>query len=176
MIFTNSYSQQDVNGWYWLNGRPSGNTLKWVKVFSASTMYAAGDRGTFMKTTDGGDTWSVNSQVGAPDNSSTGNLATRVLNIGWFFDANTGIVAGQSLSTNPGLISKTTDAGNSWTYYEYNDVAGGVVNGLYFINSTTGYLCGNTNASVRKTTDAGLTWTDISGDLNLSNTWREESS
>ena len=67
-----SYSQQDVNGWFWINGQPTGNTLRWVKIVDAANIYAVGDFGTFMKSTDGGDTWSVNSQVGSPDNSSTG--------------------------------------------------------------------------------------------------------
>ncbi|MEO8664013.1 MAG: YCF48-related protein [Ignavibacteria bacterium] len=165
LIFvSNSYSQQDVSGWYWLNGRPTGNTLNWVKIINSNTIYAVGNFGTFMKSTDGGDTWSVNSQVGAIDNSPTGGGATRVLNAGWFFDANTGMVGGQSLSGNPGVISRTTNAGNTWTYIQYNG-SGGTVTNFYFINSTTGFLCGNSVTKARKTTDAGLTWTDISGNL-----------
>ncbi len=170
ILFQNSYAQQDVNGWYWLNGQPTGNTLKYVKVFDAANMYAVGSRGTFMKTSDGGDSWSINSQVGSPDNSSTGNLATRDLNTGWFFNANTGYAAGQSLSSYLGVISRTTNGGNSWTYIQYNDT-GGTVNGMYFINSNTGYLCGGTRARVHKTTDGGLTWNDISTGLNATNTW-----
>lgn len=157
VIYSNSNSQQDVNGWYWLNGKPTGNTLKWVKIIAIDNIVAVGERGTFMKSVDGGDTWSVNSQVGSPDNSSTGNLATRVLNTGWFFDANTGIVAGQSLSSSNGRISKTTDGGNSWNYIQYN-ITGGVVNSFYFVNSSTGYLAGSGNARFYKTTDQGQTW------------------
>jgi photosystem II stability/assembly factor-like uncharacterized protein len=161
LVFTNSYSQQDVNGWYWLNGKPTGVQLNWIQIVDAANMYAVGDRGMFMKSVDGGDTWSLNSQVGSPDNSSTGNLATRSLNTGYFFNANTGYVAGQSLTTTPGYIKKTTDGGNTFSALTYNDT-GGTVNKFHFINSNTGYLCGGTRARFFKTTDGGATWTDQS--------------
>ncbi len=160
-----AFAQQDVNGWYWLNGQPTGNTLKAIKIFNTSTMYAVGGRGTFMKSNDGGDTWSVNNQVGNPDNSSTGNLATRDLNAMWFFDSNTGIVGGAT-QTAPsgvatGLINRTIDGGNTWNFAQFNDTTGSV-NGFYFIDSNTGYLTGGTRARFFKTTDGGLTWQDQS--------------
>ena len=160
-IFTETYSQQDVNGWYWLNGKPTGNTLRWIKIISPDNIVAVGARGTFMKSVDGGDTWMVNSQVGSPDISTTGNLATLTLRTGWFFDANTGIVAGQSLSSSNGRISRTTDGGNTWNYIQYNS-QGGTVSGLHFINSLTGYITGNNGAKFLKTTDQGLTWQNLS--------------
>lgn len=161
LVFTNSYSQQDVNGWYWLNGKPAGVQLNWVQIVDAANIYAVGDRGMFMKSTDGGDSWVLNSQVGSPDNSSTGNLATRSLNTGWFFNANTGFVAGQSLTSTAGMMSKTTNGGASFTYFTYNDT-GGTINKFSFIDANTGYFCGGTRARFFKTTDGGATWTDQS--------------
>jgi photosystem II stability/assembly factor-like uncharacterized protein len=161
LVFSNSYSQQDVNGWYWLNGKPTGNTLAWVKIVDPANIYAVGDRGTFMKSTDGGDTWSINNSVGSPDNSETGNLQTRPLYTGWFFNANTGFVAGQSISSTPGYISRTTDGGITWSYVQYSNT-GGTIRKMHFINSNTGFMTGNANARLYKTTDAGLTWTNIS--------------
>lgn len=164
-VYQNSYSQQDVNGWYWLNGQPTGNTLKAVKILSAANIYAVGGRGTFMKSADGGDSWSVNSQVGSPDGSSTGNLATRDLNCMWFFDANTGIVGGATQTVlsgvASGLINRTTDGGTTWNYITINDTAG-TVNGFYFIDANTGYLTGANRSRFFKTTDGGLTWQDQS--------------
>lgn len=161
----NSYSQQDVNGWYWLNGQPTGNTIKAVKIYDAANIYAVGNRGTFMKSADGGDTWLVNSQVGSPDNSTTGNLATRDLNCMWFFDANTGIVGGATQTASSGvaagLINRTTNGGTTWNYIQINDTAG-TVNGFYFINANTGYLTGANRSRFFKTTDGGLTWEDQS--------------
>jgi photosystem II stability/assembly factor-like uncharacterized protein len=166
VLFKNSYSQQDVNGWFWLNGKPTGNTLQWVKVFDAANIYAVGERGTFMKTTDGGDTWSINNQVGSPDNSETGNLQTRNLYTGWFFNANTGFVAGQSINSTPGYVSRTTDGGNTWNYIQYNNI-GGTVKSMYFINSLTGYFTGTGTAKFYKTTDGGLSWVDRSNSPNI---------
>lgn len=174
MVFTNAYSQQDVNGWYWLNGRPTGNTLNWVKIINSSTIYAVGTRGTFIKSIDGGSTWSVNSQVGNPDNSSTGGLATRDLNSAWFMDANTGIAGGATSVAASGVaagtLSRTTDGGNTWTYVQYNDTAGTIRN-FYFIDGNTGFVCGGTRVRVTKTNDGGLTWTDAFGDLPPTNTY-----
>jgi photosystem II stability/assembly factor-like uncharacterized protein len=157
-----SFAQQDVNGWYWLNGRPAGQTLRWVKVFDAANIFAVGGRGIFMKSSDGGDSWSI-AQAGAADISSAG-LAERDLFTGWFFNANTGIVAGATQTGSPlkTVIQKTNDGGVTWTTKIVNNTAGGSVNGIYFINSTTGYLCGGNNARLYKTTDQGETWTNIS--------------
>jgi photosystem II stability/assembly factor-like uncharacterized protein len=168
--FCNVHAQQDINGWFWLNGQPQGNTVNWVKIVDAANIFAVANRGVFMKSIDGGDTWSVNNQVGSPDNSSTGGGSTRDLNSGWFFNANTGIVVGQSLNTTPGYVSRTTNGGNNWTYIQYND-SGGTVNGIYFLNSNTGFIAGGARARVHKTTDAGITWSDISNGLPPANSY-----
>ena len=163
----NVFSQQDVNGWYWLNGRPSGNNLNWVNIPSASNFYSLGAKGTFSKSSNNGASWTINSQIGTSDAA----LAYRDLKTGFFVDANTGIVAGSVLvNLVQGVVSKTTDAGATWTNYQYNDSSGSV-NGMYFINSSTGFLCGGTRARVHKTTDGGQTWTDISTGLSGTNTY-----
>jgi len=66
-FFQNSYSQQNANGWYWINNQPQGNTLSWVQIVDATHYYAIGDKGTFMKSSDGGDSWKINSQAGNPE-------------------------------------------------------------------------------------------------------------
>lgn len=172
IYFTHNYlyAQQDINGWFWLNGQPQGNTVNWVKIVDAANIFAVANRGVFMKSTDGGDSWSINSQVGSPDNSSSGGGSTKDLKSGWFIDANTGIVVGQSLNTTPGYVSRTTNGGINWTYIQYNDT-GGTVNGIYFINSNTGFIAGSERARVHKTTDAGLTWLDISNGLPYANSY-----
>ncbi|GEM_PF-2987437 len=155
------FAQQDVNGWYWMNGQPLGHTINWIKAFDAANIFAVTNRGLFMKSTDGGDSW-ILSQAGANDFSS-GADARRDLFTGWFFNANTGIVAGAT-QTGPTktVIRKTTDGGVTFTNIDVNASAGSSVNNFYFINSTTGYLCGGTpNAKLYKTTDQGDTWTSI---------------
>ena len=66
-VFTDSYSQQDVNGWYWLNAKPTGNNLNWVFITQTGSHYALGNKGTFAQSTDGGMQWSINSRVGLFD-------------------------------------------------------------------------------------------------------------
>lgn len=109
-VFSNLFSQQDANGWYWLNGKPTGNNLNWVYITGTGSHYALGNKGTFAKSTDTGIQWSINSQVGLPDAS----LSYRDLRAGFFFDANTGFAAGSTILNNvQGIVSKTTDGGNT---------------------------------------------------------------
>jgi photosystem II stability/assembly factor-like uncharacterized protein len=63
ILFQNSYSQQNMNGWFWINGQPQSNTLNWVKIIDATHYYSVGEEGTFMKSSDGGDSWLINSQA-----------------------------------------------------------------------------------------------------------------
>ncbi len=159
VLFQNSYSQQNTNGWFWINSQPQSNDLNWVKIIDATNIYAVGASGTFMKTSDGGDTWLINSQAGVSD-PSFGSGATYILNTAWFFNANTGLVAGQSSSGDGGFIRRTTNAGQT-----FEDIPLGLSSGIssvrdmYFINSATGYLCGNSTVQAMMTTDAGLSWT-----------------
>ncbi len=160
--FSNSYSQQDVNGWFWLNGQPQGHVINWSKVLDASNIFAVAGRGLFLKSTDGGDSWTI-TQAGAYD--STFANSRRDLYTGWFFDANTGLVGGASQLPSSGqrtVVNKTTDGGLTWTMKYVNLAAGGTVYDFHFINSNTGYLCGGNNARLYKTTDKGETWNPVS--------------
>jgi len=112
-----------------------------------------------MKSTDGGDTWIINTQAGITENLF-GSLGTNNVNTAWFFDVNTGIVAGQSISGDGGKIKRTTDGGNTFNEIDLGLGTGlATVRKIYFINSTTGFLCGNSTVQAMMTTDAGLSWT-----------------
>ncbi|HMS33799.1 MAG TPA: YCF48-related protein [Ignavibacteria bacterium] len=158
-LFQNSYSQQNLNGWFWVNSQPQSNNINWIKILDPAHIYAVGNNGTFMKSEDGGDTWLINTQAGITENLF-GSLGTNNLNTAWFFDVNTGIVAGQSVSGDGGKIKRTTDGGTT-----FNEIDLGLGSGLArvtkitFINATTGYLCGNSVVQAMMTTDAGLSWT-----------------
>lgn len=109
------YSQQNMSGWYWLNGKPQTNDLKWVKIIDAEHIYAIGTSGTFMKSSDGGDSWIINSQAGVPD-SYFGAGNTLDLNTAYFFNANTGLVGGQNDFNSTGaFVNRTTNGGASFT-------------------------------------------------------------
>ncbi|HMR40242.1 MAG TPA: YCF48-related protein [Ignavibacteria bacterium] len=157
----NSYSQQNTNGWYWINSRPQSNNLNWTQIVNATNYYAVGDEGTFMKSSDGGDTWLINTAAGIID-PLFGSGGTYRLNTGWFFDANTGLVAGQSASGDGGFVRRTTDGGNTFTSIGLGASSGVPrISDIYFMNSTTGYLCGNNSVKAYKTTNAGLNWTPL---------------
>ena len=157
-VFQNSYSQQNMNGWFWVNGQPQTNELNWTKIIDATHYYAVGENGTFMKSSDGGDSWLINTQAGVLD-PSFGSGGTLRLYSGWFFNVNTGYVTGQSVSGDGGIIRRTTNGGET-----FSNIALGLGSGLsrvyniYFINSNTGYLCGNNTVKAMKTTDGGLSW------------------
>src|SRR5947208_7679638 len=84
--------------WIWQNPLPQGNTLYGVSFTDANTGTATGDNGTIVRTTDGGDSWSIQS-------SGTTNTLYGVS----FTDANHGTAVGGG-----GTIVKTTDGGNNW--------------------------------------------------------------
>ncbi|HBF88468.1 MAG TPA: hypothetical protein DDX39_07495 [Bacteroidales bacterium] len=62
-----------------------------------------------------------------------------------------------------GSIYKTTDGGSTWVS---KSADGGYKRDIYFINSTTGYACGDQGAIV-KTTDAGETWAQCTTGASL---------
>jgi PKD repeat protein len=71
----------------------------------------------------------------------------------------TGYAGGQSVTYyGNGIVVKTTDGGNTWSQIWYGTQLG--VEGISFPTLHTGYICGWTQM-IKKTTDAGLTWTDL---------------
>ena len=161
-LFINStYSQQNVNGWYWANSQPQSNDLNWVQIVNAGLYYAAGVNGAFMKSTDGGDSWIINTEAGITDELS-GVGSSRSINSGWFFNANTGIVVGSSNFNDGGIIKRTTDGGMTFTEINLGLPAGlPSVRDIHFINSMTGFICGNEIVKAMKTTNGGLSWNPL---------------
>src|SRR5439155_12028382 len=84
--------------WVWQNPLPQGNTLYGVSFTDASTGTATGDNGTIIRTTDGGNSWAIQS-------SGTTNTLYGVS----FTDVNFGTAVGAA-----GTVLRTTDGGNTW--------------------------------------------------------------
>ncbi len=143
------YSQ--VNSpWKWVHPTPQGNTLRYVKAFNATTFYALGYAGTFIKTTNSGANWFITHNVfGTQQNDQIFAYS------GWFFDQNTGFASGEQ-----GKLARTTNGGTTWDTVSTGQTA--TLYGIHFINSTTGFICTSTGGNIIKTTDAGLNWTPIS--------------
>ena len=124
--------------WTWLSPIPPGNSLRSVYFTDLNTGYAVGNYGTILKTSDGGDSWTVLTS------GTTHTLFSLT-----FTDNNTGYATGES-----GILLKTTDGGNLWT-----KLSTGMTKNLlsiYFPSKNTGFIVGQ-NGIILKTTDAGNT-------------------
>lgn len=144
-----SYSQ--VNSpWKWVHPTPQGNTLRYVKVFNSTTYYALGYAGTFIKTTNSGTNWFINTSVfGEMQNDQIFAYS------GWFFDQNTGLAGGEA-----GKLARTTNGGLTWDTISTGET--GIIYDIHFLNNNTGFLSTSTGSNILKTTNGGLNWTAIS--------------
>ncbi|RPI19424.1 MAG: T9SS C-terminal target domain-containing protein [Ignavibacteriae bacterium] len=163
--FQNYLYSQINQEWKWVNPLPQGNSLRWVKAFSATDWIAVGNNGTFIKTSDAGATWDVYTNAGGKSPSShQGNL----LYSGWFFNANTGFICGAN-----SWLAKTNDGGITWERVNTPIPGSHTFTGLYFVNDTVGFMS-SLGKYIIKTTNGGTTWiilpTDppwqLSGDYN----------
>jgi photosystem II stability/assembly factor-like uncharacterized protein len=137
--------------WKWLHQSPQGNDLRWVKMWDVNTIYAIGYKGTFVKTTDSGETWTVQHKAGR-----ISGIPVQVADLrnAYFFDLNTGIVVGTY-----GSIFRTTNGGMTFDSTNNPTPTNTTVTGVTFINNLTGYaICGLTNYRLLKTTDGGMNW------------------
>jgi len=118
----------------------------------AITGYVAGNHGTILKTTDGGETWVV---------QSSGLPSTPVYSMCFPINATTGYAVGGS-----GAIIKTTDGGASWI--SQNSGTSKSLQSVYFpVDTTIGYAVGD-SGTILKTTDGGAVWTSQDSGTNRS--------
>ena len=128
LLVTKVYPQ---DGWFWQNPLPTGNALNDVYFVDGSTGWAVGAYGTIIKTTDGGDNWSVQS-----------TYKTYELKGVCFTDLNHGAAvgfaeAGYGFS---GIILRTTDGGNNWIMQ--SNGASCMLNGVFFNDKYNGIVVG----------------------------------
>lgn len=142
--FTASSSAQ--NGWTWQNPLPQGNSIGAVYLLNANTGWVVGANGLIMKTTNGGNNWTIQT-------SGTKLGLSAVV----FFDANTGIIVGSSGGVGIwGTILKTTDGGNTWISRPPATLSGNLT-AISFINPNTGWAVGS-SGTIIKTINGGDTW------------------
>jgi photosystem II stability/assembly factor-like uncharacterized protein len=138
-ISTFTTSDRGVS-WHKSSSSLTSNNLNDVCFLNDSIGFAAGDMGTILATSDGGENW-------FPRESGT-NLN---LNGIYFFDENKGVIVGDS-----GIYLTTTNSGISWSSEVI--LQNTSLLKVHFVNSTTGIIVGKYSV-VLKTTDAGITWT-----------------
>ncbi len=149
ILLTGDLFSQVNQDWKWQHPFPQGNIIRYTKVIDAQNWVMVAESGTFIKTTNGGQNFTVYSNAGTP--YPPGNMQSKPLYNGWFFNANTGMVCGFL-----GYYARTTNGGQTWD----TTITTGVTSSLYgihFINDNTGYMCGS-SAKLLKTTNAGLNW------------------
>lgn len=139
------YSQPPVDeGWVEIGNAAYNSQLYDIEFISQTTGFAVGNGGAFLKTTDGGQTWTAYN-IGV-------NYALLQIQ---FTSPTNGYIRGGNKSVGQyfGKILHTTDGGNTWNEVHSENTS---IKDLYFINDSTGFL--SMNAKILKTTDYGQTW------------------
>lgn len=137
---------------------PTGTDAQFrgLSAVSKNVAWVSGQRGTVLRTVDGGRTWL---QAGPPD---TADLDFRDIEA---FDAKTAV----ALSIGNGessRIYRTTDGGHTWTETFRNTEPAGFYNCLAFWDARNGLAVGDPvdgEFRVLTTTDGGRTWTRVTG-------------
>ncbi|MCB0723338.1 MAG: T9SS type A sorting domain-containing protein [Ignavibacteriae bacterium] len=149
LLFTFQISSAQVNNEHkYLHPSPQGAYLRWVKMWDANNWYAAGYGATFMKTSNGGSTWTVYNSFFVD-----GSYGYDFHYDAFFINMNTGWMCG-----NTGKIFKTTNAGVTWDT-SITAISSGVTwYDLEFLDANTGFAAGTSTGRVAMTTDGGATW------------------
>lgn len=138
---------QNTGVWTELHPRIPRVTYLGVNFINANIGWAVGNLGAVIKTTDGGNSWTV----------SETNTTTLLLKV-HSYDGQSVIAAGYN-----GFILRSTDGGET-----FEQILSGTTNdlwGLQMLNDTLGFACG-LNQTLLKTMDGGLTWQPLSIGLN----------
>jgi len=130
--------------WEWQNPLPQGNSLLDIQVFDSENAIAIGRMGTVIKTTNGGENWTVQNLVQEWSKFESVH----------FPDEYNGWIVGYGSTYHP-LIFKTFDGGLTWT--EINSFTTHQLHDVFFANTNTGWIVGN-QGKIFKTTDSGNNW------------------
>ena len=114
--------------------------------------YVVGWDGAIIKTNTTGNQWFFLKRY------LPSSVTDRDFNGVYFINTNEGYVVGGKSNDSTQTILKTTNGGNSWTVQK--DMAGSLLNSVYFISNTTGIAIGNGN-TILKTTNGGTSWNPI---------------
>ena len=146
LIFLFFASTPVLNAQSWTPADSNTNeNLNSVYILDQHYGWAAGDNGTILHTSNGGETW-------VPKNSRT----SENLNYVHFFDELRGWIAGDE-----NTLIFTDDGGNTWSDRRPSSVPGQNLNSVYFTDWKRGFTAGGPGNVIYRTDDAGLTWQRI---------------
>jgi len=153
MLFVVNFTlaQSTIPSYKWLHPKPFGASMGYVKVWDANNFYAFGSAGNFLKSTDAGQTFTINPTAGVP----FGVPYTTYNDIygAHFFDQTTGYTCGVY------GVSKTTDGGQTFNQVGAGYFSTATLRDIQFLDQNVGYVVGTSTAKLAVTTDAGNTWT-----------------
>ncbi|RZM12552.1 MAG: oxidoreductase, partial [Pedobacter sp.] len=130
--------------------------MRGMSILSDQVAWVSGSNGSVGKTTDGGKTWQWQKPAGYE------KLDFRDIEA---FDENRALIVNAGA---PAYILLTTDGGKTWTERYKNVDSAIFLDGMSFWDNQSGMIFGdpiNNKMQLIQTSDAGLTWEDVSGKL-----------
>lgn len=127
---------------------PVKASLRGLSPVSDSVCWASGSGGTWLRTTDGGNTW---------ENGVIAGLDTVDFRSIHAFDANQAVVASAG---QPALIFRTENGGKSWSKV-HEEGPEAFFDGISFLTETKGFIIGDPVGGkwmILETSDAGKSW------------------
>lgn len=144
------FAQGSNPNYQWIHPQPYGASIGWIKAWDANTIYAVGTAGNFIKSTDGGQTFTINPNAGVPKTAP--NPTSGDMRAAYFLNMNVGYICGTY------GITKTTDGGQTFTELAAGRFPFTELRDIHFFNENTGYVLGSFSDAFSKTTDGGNTW------------------
>src|SRR5574338_1187591 len=141
---------QSTGVWTELNQKVPRVDYIGIDFIKPDTGWAVGDLGAIIKTTNGGDDWTI----------SETNTTTLLLKV-QSFNGQIVIVTGYD-----GIILRSSDGGETFEQIPSGVGSGIDLWGVQMLNDTLGWICGMNN-TLLKTTDAGLSWKAVNAGLNV---------
>jgi photosystem II stability/assembly factor-like uncharacterized protein len=148
---TNHFGKADTGTGVWTELNPKVPRVTYIGLYfvNKDTGWACGQSGAIIKTTNGGDDWTISE-------TPVNNLLLKTHS----YNGQMVLVTGYD-----GIILRSSDGGEN-----FEQVSSGVGNGVdlwgvQMLNDTLGWVCG-LNQTLLKTTDAGLNWQQVTAGLN----------
>ncbi len=140
---------------------PSSLGIMSVYAIDSLNIWAVGNEGLIIHTTDGGTTWDS-----IPSGTTSSLYAVE------FINADTGWVAGSTNNDDDSHILRTIDGGASWDDYVFSNSWVDIMD-VDFVEGPSGEsmrgFCAGGLGSIWKTDDYGETWEDLIGDCGEGN-------
>jgi len=132
---------------------PVNVTLRYLSFIDSLTGWSAGEAGTIIRTTDGGNTWDI-------QNSTVQTFISDI----FFLDKNLGwATTAKDVFPFNSMILRTTNGGNDWHAENFPD-SSEYIRTIFFFDSLNG-LAGGTY--IAHTSDGGNTWIEAEIDSNM---------